>query len=124
VAAAAGASAGGGKKRKSDETVVVVIIGGGAAGARRRLRRKASRASPGRMRRETRCRQLCEFGNRNNGSAVVPHCCEDHPQLRRRCERQRHHCKRLQEGGASSLTAERIEKLQRIDFCWEVMESN
>ncbi len=64
--------------------------------------------------------QLVEY-KKENGDILVPKRYTANPQLGIWVTKQRFHYKRKQSGHASQITNERVDKLNKIDFVWDVL---
>lgn len=62
--------------------------------------------------------ELLEF-KRVRGNCQVPHGFKENPSLSRWVKRQRYQFKLLKEGKASTMTDERIERLEAVGFVWD-----
>ena len=70
-----------------------------------------------------RYQELLEF-RRENGHSAVPHTYPKNPQLARWIKRQRRQYKLLMDGQTSTMTAERLDLLNSVDFIWDSHDLN
>lgn len=70
-----------------------------------------------------RYKELIDF-HQENGHSAVPHTYPPNPQLARWVKRQRRQYKLLQENKPSTMTLERLELLNMLDFIWDSHEVN
>lgn len=70
-----------------------------------------------------RYKELHQF-YRINGHSAVPHTYPKNPQLARWVKRQRRQYKLLQEGKASTMTSERLDLLNSLEFIWDSHDLN
>lgn len=62
--------------------------------------------------------QTTEF-KKNNGHCMIPHSYPPNQELARWAKRQRYQYKLFQRGSQSSMTHERVQALENLDFCWD-----